>query len=197
MNTKENKMEIADFSSTAKQLIDDIKGICANAGLGGDANEYKIVTQSFLYKFLNDKFLFEINKINPSLKSYDDLKSISKDDYELLMISLGTKTAHLKPEHLLENLFKRQNDSDFAKLFDDTLNDVAVDNSDVFSVHTAGNTEIRLFEEDLIQDAVNDKSKRDATARALINKLANIKFDFDIIFSAGFDFFSTLFEYMF
>ncbi|PIQ70674.1 SAM-dependent methyltransferase [Candidatus Saccharibacteria bacterium CG11_big_fil_rev_8_21_14_0_20_41_19] len=196
MNTKENKMEIADFSSTAKQLIDDIKGICANAGLGGDANEYKIVTQSFLYKFLNDKFLFEINKINPSLKSYDDLKSISKDDYELLMISLGTKTAHLKPEHLLENLFKRQNDSDFAKLFDDTLNDVAVDNSDVFSVHTAGNTEIRLFEEDLIQDAVNDKSKRDATARALINKLANIKFDFDIIFSAGFDFFSTLFEYM-
>jgi len=189
-------MEIADFSSTAKQLIDDIKGICANAGLGGDANEYKIVTQSFLYKFLNDKFLFEINKINPSLKSYDDLKSISKDDYELLMISLGTKTAHLKPEHLLENLFKRQNDSDFAKLFDDTLNDVAVDNSDVFSVHTAGNTEIRLFEEDLIQDAVNDKSKRDATARALINKLANIKFDFDIIFSAGFDFFSTLFEYM-
>ena len=48
-------MDSSDFSSKAKQLIDDIKGICASAGLGGDANEYKIVTQSFLYKFLNDK----------------------------------------------------------------------------------------------------------------------------------------------
>ena len=51
-------MTATDFSIKAKQLIDDIKGICVSAGLGGDANEYKIVTQSFLYKFLNDKFLF-------------------------------------------------------------------------------------------------------------------------------------------
>lgn len=189
-------MESSDFSNKAKQLIDSIKGICANAGLGGDANEYKIVTQSFLYKFLNDKFLFEVGKINPSLKSYDNLNSLSKNDYDLLMIKLGTKTAHLKPEHLLEYLFKHQNSPDFAKLFDDTLNDIAFDNSDIFSVHTAGNTEIRLFEEKLIQDAVNDKSKRDITAQNLINKLTNSKFDFDVIFSAGFDFFSTLFEYM-
>ncbi len=187
---------MTEFSNKAKQLIDDIKGICASAGLGGDANEYKIVTQSFLYKFLNDKFLFEVGKINPSLKSYDDFKKLSNDEYELLMIKLGTKTAHLKPEHLLEFLFTHQNDSDFAKLFDDTLNDISVDNSDVFSVRTSGNTEIRLFEEGLIQDAVNDKSQHDATSRQIINKLTNSKFNFDAIFAAGFDFFSTLFEYM-
>jgi type I restriction enzyme M protein len=189
-------MDITVFSNKAKILIDDVKGICANAGLGGDANEYKIVTQSFLYKFLNDKFLFEIGKINPSLKSYDDLRKLEGNDYDLLLIKLGTKSAHLKPEHLLEYLFQHQNDEGFAKLFDDTLNDIAVDNSDIFSVHTAGNTEIRLFEEELIQDAVNDKSKHDMTARLLVNKLANSKFDFNTIFSAGFDFFSTLFEYM-
>lgn len=191
-------MESTDFSVKAKKLIDDIKGICANAGLGGDANEYKIVTQSFLYKFLNDKFLFEVGKIDPSLKSYDDLVKLSKNDYELLLIELGTKAAHLKPEHLLEHLFKHQNDDSkgFAEIFDDTLNDIALDNSDVFSVHTAGNTEIRLFEEELIQDAINDKSKRNETASKIINSLANSKFDFDVIFSAGFDFFSTLFEYM-
>lgn len=189
-------MEHADFSVKAKQLIDDLKGICASAGLGGDANEYKIVTQSFLYKFLNDKFLHEISKIDPNLKSYDDLKALSEDKYDLLMIKLGTKTAHLKPEHLLENLFKHQNDDDFAKLFDNTLNDIAVDNSDVFSVHTAGDTEIRLFEEELIADAVNDKSQHDITARKIINKLADSKFELDEILSAGFDFFSTLFEYM-
>lgn len=189
-------MEHTDFSNKAKQLIDDLKGICASAGLGGDANEYKIVTQSFLYKFLNDKFLHEIGKIDPSLKTYDDLNILSDDKYDLLMIKLGTKTAHLKPEHLLEHLFKHQNDDNFAKLVDNTLNDIAVDNSDVFSVHTAGKTEIRLFEEELISDAVNDKSQHDITARSIVNKLANSKFDLDEILSAGFDFFSTLFEYM-
>jgi len=189
-------MDSSDFSSKAKQLIDDIKGICASAGLGGDANEYKIVTQSFLYKFLNDKFLFEVSKLDSKLKSYDDLKMLSNNDYDLLMVKLGTQAAHLKPEHLLEYLFQHQNNEAFAKLFDETLNDIAIDNSDVFSVHTAGDTEIRLFEEELIQDAVNDKSKQDATARQLVNKIANSKFDFTATFSAGFDFFSTLFEYM-
>lgn len=189
-------MNATDFSNKARDLIDGIKGICANAGLGGDANEYKIVTQSFLYKFLNDKFLYEINKLNPNLRTYDDLAKISENDYELLMIKLGTQSAHLKPQHLLEYLFQHQNDEGFAKLFDDVLNDIAIDNSDVFSVHTAGNTEIRLFEGMLIQSSVSDISQRDVTARQIINKLADNKFDFQSLFSAGFDFFSTLFEYM-
>jgi type I restriction enzyme M protein len=189
-------MESVEFSNKAKQLIDDIKGVCGRAGLGGDANEYKIVTQSFLYKFLNDKFLYEINKLNPNLKNYKDLKNLNQSDYDLLMVKLGTKTAHLKPEHLLDYLFEQQNNEDFAKLFDDTLNDIALDNSEVFSVHTAGNTEIRLFEQDLIQSSINDRSKHNEVAKSIINKLADNKFNFESIFTAGFDFFSTLFEYM-
>lgn len=189
-------MDTTDFSVKARQLIDDIKGICANAGLGGDANEYKIVTQSFLYKFINDKFLHEISQIDPSFKSYKELKALSQSEYELLMIKLGTKSAHLKPEHLLESLFQQQNNEGFAKLFDDTLNDISVDNSEVFSVHTSGNTEIRLFEEELIQRSVNDKSQHDITAQKIINKLADSKFNFEALFTVGFDFFSTLFEYM-
>jgi type I restriction enzyme M protein len=189
-------MEIVDFSNRTRQLVDDIKGICTSVGLGGDANEYKIVTQSFLYKFLNDKFLFEIGKINPELKSYADLEKLSDEDYNMLMIKLGAKSAHLKPNHLLEYLFKHQNDQDFSKLFDNTLNDIAIENSDVFSVHTAGNTEIRLFEEELIGRSVSDRSQHDSTARKIVNVLSETKFDFDQLFSAGFDFFSTLFEYM-
>lgn len=189
-------METVEFSNKAKQLIDDIKGICNNAGLGGDANEYKIVTQSFLYKFLNDKFLYEINKLDPGLKNYKDLKDLSQSDYKLLMVKLGTKTAHLKPEHLMDYLFEHQFDEDFAKLFDDTFNDIALDNSEVFSVHTAGNTEILLFDKNLIQNSIRDNSKLNDVARGIINELADNKFNFESIFTAGFDFFSTLFEYM-
>jgi type I restriction enzyme M protein len=189
-------MELVDFSNKTKHLIDTIKGICNDAGLGGDANEYKIVTQGFLYKFLNDKFLYEVAQLNPNIKSSEDLKQLSNDEYQLLLIKIGTRAAHLKSNHLLDYLFAHSNDQDFAKLVDSTLNDIAIENSDVFSVHTAGDTEIRLFEEQLIQNSVNDQSQRDVTARKLINALANSKFDFEQIFGAGFDFFSTIFEYM-
>lgn len=189
-------MELVDFSQKTKDLIDRIKGICNDAGLGGDANEYKIVTQGFLYKFLNDKFLYEVAKLDPSLTNAEALRKISEAEYQLLMVKLGTKAAHFKPEHLLDYLFAHSNDQEFATTFDATLNDIAVDNSDVFSVHTSGDTEIRLFEERLIGNAVHDRSQHDATARKLVSALANSKFDFDEIFSAGFDFFSTIFEYM-
>ena len=37
-------------------LIDALKATCQSYGMGNDGNEYKIITQVFLYKFLNDKF---------------------------------------------------------------------------------------------------------------------------------------------
>lgn len=37
-------------------LIDALKATCKTYGMGNDGNEYKIITQVFLYKFLNDKF---------------------------------------------------------------------------------------------------------------------------------------------
>jgi len=179
-----------DYTEKVRQLVDDIKTICAHNGLGGDANEYKIVTQSFLYKFLNDKFLYETGL------SYEGLKKLSDSKYDMLLLKLGNKTARLKPLHLLPHLFSIQDNEDFAKVFDETLNDIAILNNAVFSVHTDDNTDIRLFEESLIQSSIADRSKHNAVAKAIINKLTNSKFDFDKIFSAGFDFFSTQFEYM-
>ena len=56
-----------DFQKQAITLIDDLKGVCANYGLGNDGNEFKIITQIFLYKFLNDKFAHEVKHIDPKL----------------------------------------------------------------------------------------------------------------------------------
>ena len=55
-------MEI-NYTQKIKDLIDDLKAKCHDAGLGGDGDEYKVVTQSFLYKFLNDKFLHDVVKV--------------------------------------------------------------------------------------------------------------------------------------
>ena len=108
---------------------------------------------------------------------------------------IGTKTAHLKPEQLIESLHRQQNQADFAEIFEQTLNQIAIDNNAIFSVHTDGGTDIRLFDQRLITDTISDTSKRNEVAASIINLLARVKFD-QQIFSQGFDFFSTLFEYM-
>ena len=48
-------MQIESITIKTKQMIDDLKAICANFGLGGSPGEYKIITQVFLYKYLSDR----------------------------------------------------------------------------------------------------------------------------------------------
>ena len=70
-----------EFEKQIKELIDSLKSICANYGLGNDGNEFKIITQVFLYKFLNDKFAYEVKKLDDSLskaKSWEKKFAIMK-----------------------------------------------------------------------------------------------------------------------
>jgi len=62
-----------DFAKSTRELIDSLKGICASYGLGNDGNEFKIITQVFLYKFLNDKFAHAAKQISPELAAADNL----------------------------------------------------------------------------------------------------------------------------
>lgn len=185
-----------EFKEKTKRLIDSLKSISASYGLGNDGNEFKIITQVFLYKFLNDKFAFEVKKIDSNLKHSENweetVKSYSEDDYEMLLLQLGADTAKLKPQHFISELFSRQNESDFAKLFDETLMDIAITNNDIFSVKTDGGAKVRLF--DRITEYISDGSKRDAFAKAIINKLVGVSFEH--IFHQKFDFYSTIFEYL-
>ena len=80
--------EIQKFSQQIRTLIDELKSVCANYGLGNDGNEFKIITQVFLYKFLHDKFVYEIKLLDKKLQNASDweeqLASYSKDDFEML-----------------------------------------------------------------------------------------------------------------
>ena len=184
----------ATFERQTKALIDDLKSVCANYGLGNDGNEFKIITQVFLYKFLNDKFTHEIKQIDKKLAKSEnlaaDLKKYKKGDYEMLLLQLGESTARLKPEHFISSLFERQNEAKYADIFDNTLLDIAKENSDIFSVVTEGGEKIVLFEN--ISKYVTDK--RDEFCKAIINKLVN--FSFENIFHEKFDFYATIFEYL-
>jgi type I restriction enzyme M protein len=187
---------IVDFSSKTKDLIDGLKGTCANYGLGNDGNEFKIITQVFLYKFMNDKFGYELKKMDSrfanSISWEKDIELLSDEEFNQISRKLSPGTAKLKKTHFISHLFNKQNTANFAQLFDSTLLDISQSNSSVFSVSTSNNSKIVLFDE--LSQYISDVSRRDEFCKALINQVAN--FSFEEIFEQKFDFFSTIFEYL-
>lgn len=189
-------MVTLDFEKHTRELIDSLKSVCAAYGLGNDGNEFKIITQVFLYKFLNDKFAFEAKKLRPALRKAESwekgIAALSDDELEMLHMQMGADTARLKPEHFIATLFGRQNTSDFAKLFDDTLRDIAILNNDLFAVKTEGGAKVTLF--DRVSEFITDTSRRDDFCRAITNKL--VTFSFESIFDQKYDFYAAIFEYL-
>jgi type I restriction enzyme M protein len=184
-----------EFREKTKALIDSLKSICATNGLGNSTGEFEIITQVFLYKFLNDKFAYEAKKIDEKIASAakweEALIEMSEEDLEMLQIQMGADTARLKPHHFISHLFNQQDKPGFAQLFDDTLMDIASTNNDVFAVMTDTGEKVQLFTR--ISENVT-VSKRDAFCKAIINKL--IEFSFERIFNQKFDFYATIFEYL-
>lgn len=184
------------LTTKTKQLVDDLKSICANHGLGNDGNEYKIITEVFLYKFMNDKFFYEVRRLDGYADMTEDkLKALPEDDYEMVKLLLPPSVARLDREHYLSNLYNSQNSEQLAKLFDDTMKSLASLNADIFSVGTAGGQKVRLFGG--ISNYVTEESKRDGFCRAIINKLFDCNFsEAGDIFGEKYDFFATVFEYL-
>lgn len=184
-----------DFINQTQELIDGLKATCASHGLGNDGNEYKIIVQSFLYKFVCDKFAYEIKKFIPDSEKEEwekYLSNLSKDDYDLLIQRLPASSAQLDREHFISYLFKRSTEQDFSKTFDDTLRAIAIKNLDVFSINTDRGSKVYLFEP--ISQYVVDEGKRNGFCIAIINKLA--KFSFEKAFSQKYDYFARIFEYL-
>lgn len=189
-------MVTKDFAADTKQLIDNLKGVCTSYGLGNDGNEFKIITQVFLYKFMNDKFSYEAKQIDPKLKHAESWEKVvaeySDSEYEMLLMKMNPEGAKLKREHYLSNLYNKQDREEYAKFFDDTLRDIAIFNNEIFSVKTGTGAKITLFDE--VSQFITDSSQRDSFCKALINQLVN--FSFEKIFNQKFDFYSTIFEYL-
>ena len=185
-----------EHTQKTKDLIDGLKTICSNYGLGNAGSEYKIITEVFLYKFLNDKFLHEARNANKELKNSQtleqDIQKMSDDDYEYMLEKIGERAAKLKKTHFISYLFNKQNEDDFARLFDNTLIEIADFNIKLFSVATIGAEKIRLF--DKLSPYIIESNQKSPFCKAIINKL--VAFSFEPVFEEKYDFFSTIFEYL-
>ena len=189
-------MATQDFERKTKEMIDGLKAVCASYGLGNDGNEFKVITQVFLYKFLNDKFAYEVKKLDDKIASAKNweaaISAIDADEFEMLQLQLPAGTARLQTNHFIAHLFENQNDADFAKLFDDTLRDIAIQNNDIFAVKSDTGSKAPIF--DRVSEYISDASKRDDFCRAIINKI--VEFSFEHVFTQKFDFYATIFEYL-
>ena len=185
-----------DIKRDTAELIDALKATCQTYGLGNDGNEYKIITQVFLYKFLNDKFGYEVKKLSPALADADQWEvayaHMGEDERLDLLDLLSPDVPRLKPEHLIANLWNQQAKGEFDAIFDAIMLDIANDNIEIFSTQTTERTKIPLFEQLTIY--VTDDAQRAAFARALIDKLVN--FSFEDSFKEHYDFFAAVFEYL-
>ena len=185
-----------DIEIRTKSLIDRLRATCKEYGLAGTGNEYLIITDVFLYKYMNDLFGHEAKMVNDRLghaklwdEVYDEFTEEEEDD---LFTYLSAGTPRLRHEHTIAHLVNASKKPDFADIFDATLLAIADLNADIFSMTTAGETKITIFHR--LTPFVTDTEQRNNFAAALVSHLAT--FDFEAIFGEKYDFFSTVFEYL-
>ncbi len=180
------------------KLIDDLKVICKDFGLGGDGNEYKIITQCFLYKFLCDKFefLFEQEFPNQTIQDYENFNEEEKEDFFITL--RDKKLPTLSYNDLLNYLFEKHfNDNDLHLKLDTIFNRISSHNAELFNTISTDKTSIALFEN--ISQYINEESKRANFTRALLDKLKNFNFKqafLNLKNQQGYDFFAPIFEYL-
>src|SRR5574344_2690802 len=184
-----------------ENLIEDLKSICSLNGIGNSPSEYKVISQIFLYKYLNDKFIYETRQ---TLKQFNDenttkeveqyLYNIEPSDYSILTMKLNPNVARIKKEYMVSYLFNNQNTSnpEFYQLFDQALLGIANDNIDIFSVKTGSKEKIKLF--DSLSQYITETDKKNTFFKAIISKL--VEFSFEDAFKEKYDFFATIFEYL-
>ena len=177
-----------------KEIIDRLKGLCATKGLSNQAEEERIISSVFLYKFLNDKFMYNLGLWAEEISySIDDILSNKDGSLDAFYASNATDVS-FDYESTIQYLVNKTTQQGFGKMFDDAL--VRISNSvknEMFSVQTAEGTRQPLFKP---ITSVVEPSEQDSFAKAIFGIIAKDKFDFSGVFAGNFDFYSAIFEYL-
>lgn len=187
-------MAIHDLETKIHQMVDDLQGLCSTVGLSNTANEEVVVTSVFLYKFLNDKFIFNLKKFAEEIDS--SIESVLRNEDDLLdaFYEYNSKDVAFTYEDTIEYLINYVESEDFYKKFDDALMRISSNvKNEAFAVETAEGEKTSLFEPLTV---MVEGSQRNNFARAVFGIITQDKFDFSEAFEGGFDFYSAIFEYL-
>lgn len=174
-------MSHEEFLDVVKQMIDRLKSMSESLGLSNTGDEYKIISELFTYKFLNDKLLFDFKNREDKSESFDEFVEYA-----------GINTPKMKESHLIERLFEQQNKSNFHEIFDVALVEINEMNKDIYNIETTSGKKKPLFEP--LSVYIRDEGKERDLAKTSINILH--QHSFEDIYVGGFDYFSSIFEYL-
>jgi type I restriction enzyme M protein len=186
--------DIFTLENKIKQIIDELKGLCQTNGLSNQASEEVVITSTFLYKFLNDKFMANLKTFADELgMDYKDVLKNENDEMDAFYYSFPQDVAFTYDE-TIEYLINKVSYNEFYKLFDDALEKISNDTkNEAFSIDTADGGRKPLFTR--ITENV-EVSKRNNFAKNIFGIISQEKFDFGDAFKNNFDFYSTIFEYL-
>ena len=177
-----------------KEIIDELKGLCSQNGLSNQASEEVVITSVFLYKFLNDKFMYNLKKFADELGfSVEEILKNENDELDAFYDTYPQDVAFTY-EETIEYLGNKVSAPNFYELFDNALEAISNDpRNEAFSIDTADGTKKPLFTR--ITENV-EASKRNAFAQSIFSIISMNRFDFGRAFKENFDFYSTIFEYL-
>ena len=186
--------DIHATESKIKEIIDSLKGLCSQNGLSNTANEEVVVTSVFLYKFLNDKFMYNLGRFAEEVGvSVADILANENDELDAFYDANATDVS-FGYEDTIQSLINHVEQPDFAQQFDDALSRISKSvRNDSFSVETAGGEHKPLFEP---LTTMVESSRRNNFAKAIFGIISQDKFDFSEAFNGSFDFYSAIFEYL-
>ena len=185
---------VVQLETKIKEMIDELKGLCNTNGLSNQASEEVVITSVFLYKFLNDKFMANLNDF--SEKTGMLLETILKNEHQELMVFYNTypQDVAFKYEDTIEFLINKSTNNKFYELFDDALERISnYQENEEFSIDTADGGRKPLFTR--ITENV-ESAKRNNFAKNIFGIISQDKFSFGEAFKNNFDFYSAIFEYL-
>lgn len=186
--------EIFELENHIKQIIDQLKGLCQTNGLSNQASEEEVITTVFLYKFLNDKFMYNLKGFADDIDM--DYKEVLKNENDELYAFYDSypQDVAFTYDETIEYLINKVSQDNFYSLFDDALEKISNDSkNEVFSIETADGNRKPLFVR--ITEKV-ESSKPNNFAKNIFGIISQEKFDFGKAFKNNFDFYSTIFEYL-
>lgn len=187
--------DIFELEKSIKSMIDELKGLCGDNGLSNQAGEETVITTVFLYKFLNDKFMYNLNKFAEETGfSLDEIRANENDELDAFYDEYSGDVAFAY-EDTIEYLINSVAKDDFYTIYDDALVRISgYERNQIFAIETDEGTKKPLFTK--LSDVITDGSKKNAFAKALFGIISQDKFDFGGAFENNFDFYSTIFEYL-
>lgn len=177
------------------QMIDDLQGLCSQNGLSNTAGEEDVVTGVFLYKFLNDKYMYNLRAFADEIgESVQNVLKNENDELDAFYDAYPTDVV-FRQEDTIEFLINKTGLPDFSSQFDNALERISgYPENDKFKVETSGGEKQPLFTR--ITENIIDRTKRNSFAVAIFGIISEDKFDFSNAFDKNFDFYSTIFEYL-